>query len=298
MSFNVKELNKKYDFVIYGPSSILEPKNNTILFCKKEYYDNYKKELEKLKSCLIILDSKTIYDEKLCEENYVIQTDNPRYLYGRILEVFFLNPKIKEQTKISKKATIYSKEGIGQNVTIEDYVVIEKNVKIQDNTIIKSGCKILEGTQIGKNCFVANNSVLGTDGLAFEYEKTKNEYQKIPQMGNLIIEDNVSIGSNCSIAKGAILNTIIKEGSKIDNNCFISHNAKLGKNVIVVGNTIIMGSAIIGYNTYISGNVTIRDNINIGSDVLIGMGSVVTEDISSNEVVMGVPAKSQVRKKK
>lgn len=278
---------------ILGVSSVVEPKDNTLMFCNEKFYNKYKDNLNKVKNCIILLPKSLEKENIKLENNEIRFVNNPRVAFGKILEE---QEKREEKRYISKDAIIDKKSNIGNNALIEPQVIIEEDVKIGKNVTIKSGTKIKSGTTIGNDCYIGNNSALGVDGLAYEYDEEKEYYQKIPQLGKLIIEDNVDIGANSVVAKGAINNTKICKGSKIDNNCFVSHNVELGKNTIMVGNSIVMGSAKIGDNSYISGGVTIRDNIKLGDNVFVGMGSVVTKDVENNEQVIGVPAK-QIKKR-
>ena len=113
----------------------------------------------------------------------------------------------------------------------------------------------------------------------------------IPQFGGVSIENNVQIGANTVICKGAIDDTIIGNGSRIDNCSFISHNVKMGRDTIVVGEVLMMGSSSTGERAYLSGNVVVRDGVSIGKDALVGMGAVVTRDVPDGVTVKGNPAK-------
>jgi len=113
----------------------------------------------------------------------------------------------------------------------------------------------------------------------------------IPQFGGVVIEDNVQIGANTVIARGAIDDTVIHHGSKIDNLCFVSHNVQIGANTFIVGETIMFGSSSTGEQVYISGNSTIREGIHVGDRALVGMGSVVVKPVPDDAIVKGNPAK-------
>ena len=283
----------KKDNKIVGVSSVENPKDNTLIFCNEKFYNRYKNNLNKVKNCLILL-PKTLMEESInIENNKVRFVDNPRVTFGKILEE---QQKNQEERYIDEKSFIDKNSYIGQNPLIEENVIIEKDVELGDNVTIKSGSKVLKGTKIGNNCYIGNNTVLGADGLAFEFDEEENYYQKIPQLGNVVIEDNVNIGANSVVARGAIVDTKIGNGSKIDNNCFISHNVKMGKNCIMVGNSILMGSVELGDRVYISGGVTVRDNITLGDNAFVGMGSVVINSIEHDEMVIGNPAKKKLKK--
>lgn len=143
---------------------------------------------------------------------------------------------------------------------------------------------------MGKNVKIHSGTVIGEDGLGF-VKNEKNEWEKFPHFGRVIIGDNVEIGANCVIDRGTLGDTVIGEGTKLENLIHVAHNSKIGKHCSIVAVTYIGGSSVIGDYTWIGPQVCIRDQIKIGKNCLIGMGSVVTKDIPDNWVVMGIPAK-------
>ena len=132
--------------------------------------------------------------------------------------------------------------------------------------------------------------MLGADGLSTDRD-IDGKPLTMPQFGRIILEDNVQIGALTVIARGAIDDTIIKKGAKIDNSSFVSHNVVIGEDTFVVGETILFGSSSVGSQTLISGNSTIRDGRHVGAKAKVGMGSVVIRDVEDGAVVKGNPAK-------
>ncbi|KKN36486.1 hypothetical protein LCGC14_0773090 [marine sediment metagenome] len=143
---------------------------------------------------------------------------------------------------------------------------------------------------LGKNVIVHTGTVIGEDGLGFVRDEKKN-WVKFPHFGRVIIGDNVEIGANCVIDRGTLGDTVIGEGTKLENLIHVAHNAKIGKHCAIVAVTYIGGSSQIGDYTWVGPQVCIRDQIKIGKNCLIGMGAVVTKNIPDNWVVMGTPAK-------
>jgi len=143
---------------------------------------------------------------------------------------------------------------------------------------------------IGNNCEIKPSAVLGNDGFGFEPDE-KGDLEFFPHFGNVIIGNNVRIGSHVCIDRGNMHDTIIEDNVKIDNLVHIAHNVNIGKNTLVVAGSVICGSVKIGESCFIGANSTIRQKLKIGNNVIIGMGSVVTKDISDNEVWAGNPAK-------
>jgi len=176
---------------------------------------------------------------------------------------------------VSPKSSIHSSVLLsGKNVIIENDVTIKENVVIHDNVTIKKGT------------IVYPNVVLGVDG--YEFKKTDKEIYRIKHDGNLVINENVEIGSNCVIARGfSFIETIIGEFTKIDSNVHISHGVQIGKRNLIAAGTNIGGSTSIGDNNWIGISSVISNGIKIGNDNFIGLGSVVVGDIKSNQKVSG-----------
>ena len=186
---------------------------------------------------------------------------------------------------------------IGNNVKIHDHVVIESDVVIGDNTVIYSGTKILRQSQIGANCVLHNNVVVGSDGFGFS-QTASGSYDKVPQTGSVLIEDDVEIGANTTVDRARFTDTVIKAGSKIDNQVQIAHNVVIGEHALISAQSAIGGSATIGHHLILGGQTGIRDNVQVGNHVTAVARSVITSNIADKEVVGGMPSRpvSQWRK--
>ena len=166
---------------------------------------------------------------------------------------------------------------------------IGDNTRIGDNTIIFAGVKIYSETQIGKNCKIHSGSVIGSDGFGFAPDEN-GEYKAIPQIGNVVIEDNVDIGSNSTIDRATLGSTIIRKGVKLDNQIQVAHNVEIGKNTVIASQTGVAGSTKIGENCMIGGQVGIVGHISIGNNVKIQAQSGIGRNIKDGDVVQGTPA--------
>jgi UDP-3-O-[3-hydroxymyristoyl] glucosamine N-acyltransferase len=197
---------------------------------------------------------------------------------------------------------------IGAHVVVEDGVTIGDNTIIEHNTVIKKNCRIgslcriypnvtlYENTVLGNSVVLHGGVVLGADG--FGYVKAVGRIFKFPQLGKVVVEDNVEIGANTCVDKGSLKDTIIGAGSKIDNLCQIAHNIKIGKNVIMAAQNGIAGSCVIKDNVMLGGQVGISDNITIGENAMVGGQSGVINDIEPNTVYWGYPARPIARTKR
>ena len=166
---------------------------------------------------------------------------------------------------------------------------IGDNTTIGDNTVIFSGVKIYSETIVGNNCFINSGAIVGADGFGFAPNEN-GEYSKIPQIGNVIIEDHVDIGAGTTIDRATLGSTIIRRGVKLDNQIQIAHNVDVGENTVIAAQTGIAGSTKIGKNCQIGGQVGIVGHITIGNNVKVQAQSGIGRSIKDNEVIQGSPA--------
>lgn len=178
---------------------------------------------------------------------------------------------------------------IGNNVKIYPNTYIGDNTTIGDNTVIFSGVKIYSETIVGNNCFINSGAIVGADGFGFAPNEN-GEYSKIPQIGNVIIEDHVDIGAGTTIDRATLGSTIIRKGVKLDNQIQIAHNVDVGENTVIAAQTGIAGSTKIGKNCQIGGQVGIVGHITIGNNVKVQAQSGIGRSIKDNEVIQGSPA--------
>ena len=202
--------------------------------------------------------------------------------------VFHETAKVGENVYVGAFTCVSEKVKIGDDSQIYPQVFIGKNVKIGKNCVIYSGVRIYDYCVIGDHCIVHSNTVIGSDGFGFQ--PTKDGYQKIPQLGNVVLEDDVEIGANCTIDRGTIGSTVIGKGTKIDNLIQIAHNVKIGRNNVIAAQAGIAGSTVIGDWNQIGGQVGIVGHITIGNQVKIQAQSGVNSSAKDNEILYGSPA--------
>ncbi len=178
---------------------------------------------------------------------------------------------------------------IGNNVKIFPHVYIGDNVKIGDDTVIFSGAKIYSESVIGKFCVINSNVVVGADGFGFTPNES-GEYRKVPQTGNVVLEDFVDVGPGTTIDRATLGSTYIMRGVKLDNQIQIAHNVTIGENTVIAAQTGIAGSSKIGKNCIIGGQVGIAGHITIGDNVRIQAQSGIGRNVKDNETLQGSPA--------
>lgn len=178
---------------------------------------------------------------------------------------------------------------IGNNVKIYPNAFIGDNVQIGENTIIMTGVKIYSDCIVGDNCVLHAGTVIGADGFGFAPNE-EGIYSKVPQIGNVIIEDNVDIGACTTIDRATLGSTIIRKGVKLDNQIQIAHNVEIGENTVIAAQTGIAGSTKIGSNCMLGGQVGIAGHLTIGNNVRMAAKTGVGKNIKDNEVIQGTPA--------
>ncbi|MCW2118896.1 UDP-3-O-(3-hydroxymyristoyl)glucosamine N-acyltransferase [Flavobacterium sp. 7A] len=240
------------------------------------------------------------------ENRAFIKVKNADLAMSQVLELFAspmpaFEVAIHPTAVVNKTATIANgaKVGagcyIGPNVAIGENTVIYPNVTILDdstigtNSIIWSGTVIRERSHIGNDCIIHPNATIGADGFGFR-PCPERGLVKIPQIGNVIIGNNVEIGANTCVDRGKFSSTVLGDGCKIDNLVQIGHNSKLGRFCIMAGNSGLAGSVTLGNGVIIGGSASIKDHTTIGDGAIVGAGSGVTCDIPAGKTMLGYPA--------
>jgi len=243
----------------------------------------------------------------------IIRVKNPRLAFAQLLELFA--PQKFRFTGIHTTAVIGKDVKIGKRVTVGPYSVIEDGVVLGDDVYLSSfvylgqgvsigkrsffhpRVTVLYGTSIGEGVIIHSGAVIGSDGFGF-VKKEDGSYYKIPQIGRVIIEDEIEIGANVAIDRATIGETRIGKGTKIDNLVHIAHNVKVGKNVAMVALVGISGSSSIGDGAVLAGQAGVTDHVNIGPGVIVAAKAGVTKDIPSNLFVSGFPARNHAKQKR
>jgi UDP-3-O-[3-hydroxymyristoyl] glucosamine N-acyltransferase len=268
----------------------------------------YKDEVFVTKATACILEKKSYNSEefrlKVPKNMYVMLVDNAYFSFARISSLFYpqeisnqslisANAFISKSAVVGKDCRIMENSYIGKNVKIGDNVIIYPNVVIGDNVVIGNGSIIYDSVSlkycvIGERAIIHPGARIGQDG--FGYAVDKGQYIKVPQIGSVIIGNDVEIGANSTIDRGTIDDTIIGDMTKIDNLVQIGHNVIIGKNCFVVSQVGIAGSTKLGKYVVLGGQVGVAGHLNIGDYVQAGAQSGIIKDIVSKEVVWGCPA--------
>jgi len=285
---------------IFNISKIEEGSKGSLTFLANPKYTEF---IYTTKASAAIVSSDFEPTERI--ELTLIKVKDPYSSFTTILELFDKDlskrkgisqlTDVDKSSKISDSAFIGSFSSVGENsiigekCIIENQVFIGNNVKIGKDCLIYPGVKILDDTIIGQNCIIHSSTTIGSDGFGFA-PNDDGSYKKIPQTGNVVIGDNVEIGSNSTIDRATLGSTIISNGVKLDNQIQVAHNVEIGENTAIAAQSGVAGSTKIGKNCMIGGQVGIIGHIKIGDNVKIQAQAGVTSNIESNSRVTGTPA--------
>ncbi|MDE6451173.1 MAG: UDP-3-O-(3-hydroxymyristoyl)glucosamine N-acyltransferase, partial [Odoribacter sp.] len=288
------------EVLVNNVSKIEEGKPGTLAFLANPKYEHY---IYSTKASVVLVNQDFIPAQPVsCT---MVKVPSAYEAIATLLRMYeeMMKPKpqgIEQPSYIAKNAIIgqspyigafaYIGEGakIGNNVRIYPHAYIGEGVIIGDNTTIYAGVKIYYGCVIGTNCTIPAGTVIGADGFGFA--PAGENYNKVPQIGNVVIEDYVEIGANACIDRATMGSTRIKKGVKLDNLVQIAHNVVVGENTVMAAQAGVAGTTKVGAHCMFGGQVGIAGHLNIGDKTILAAQSGVTNDITAGSVFMGAPA--------
>lgn len=284
-------------------AKIEEGEFGALSFLANPKYNNYLYDTD---ASVVIVNKDLVLEKEIKTTCTLVRVENAYESFSKLLEVYnqIKNNKqgIETPSYIDESATLgedcyvgafaYVGENvvIGKNVKIFPHVYIGDNVVIGDHTTLFSGSKVYSDCVIGNHCTFHSGVVVGSDGFGFA-PNSENNYQKVPQIGNVIIEDHVEVGSNATIDRATLGSTVIKKGVKIDNLVQIAHNVVVGENTVIAAQTGIAGSTKLGKNIMIGGQVGVVGHLQIADGTKIAAQSGIGADVKKeNTILQGSPA--------
>jgi UDP-3-O-[3-hydroxymyristoyl] glucosamine N-acyltransferase len=216
----------------------------------------------------------------------VLIVEDPRLEFLRIIQAYFADPRpaggIHPTAVVHPEAKVDPTAHIGPNCNVG-------RCEIGANTVLFGNIHLFDRVRIGNNVTIKPGTVIGGAGFGYQLNE-KREWEHFPHVGGVVIEDDVSIGANTCIDRGALADTVIKRGAKIDNLVHLAHNVIVGEHVIITGTTQVAGSVVIGDRTWISPSATLLNGIKVGRETMIGIGSVVLQDLPDYARTLPQPA--------
>jgi UDP-3-O-[3-hydroxymyristoyl] glucosamine N-acyltransferase len=299
------------EVAVSGLSKIEEGTPGTLTFLANPKYASF---IYETKASIAIVSKDFVAEEALPSSLTIIRVDDAYASFAKLLEAY--NQLSKPKPGVHPSAVISNTASIGDGVYIGAFVFVGENSKISDgvqlhpgtivgdkvsigsHSTLNAGVKVYADCQIGSHCTLHAGVVIGGDGFGFA-PNSENNYAKVPQIGNVIIEDHVEVGANSTIDRATLGSTIIRRGVKIDNLIQIAHNVEIGENTVIAAQTGIAGSTKIGKNCMIGGQVGIVGHITIADGTKIAAQSGVGSDIKEpNTIIQGSPAFSIMDYKK
>ncbi len=294
------EVHGNPEIAVHKLAKIEEGEKGSLTFLANPKYTSH---IYRTKASITIVNRDFVPEQDL--ETTLIKVEDAYKSFSKLLEYYnqVKNNKtgVEEPVFKSESATFgedlylgaFSYVGsdvvIGNNVKIYPNVYIGDNVKIGDNVVVFAGAKIYSESIIGSNCVVHSGVIIGADGFGFT-PNSEGEFSKVPQIGNVILEDNVDVGAGTTIDRATLGSTILRKGVKLDNQIQIAHNVEIGEHTVIAAQTGIAGSTKIGKHCMIGGQVGIVGHIVIGNHVRIQAQSGIGRNVKDNEVLQGSPA--------
>ncbi len=296
------EIQGNADVIVNKLSKIEEGKLQSLSFLANMAYEEH---LYQTDASIVIVNKNLNLEKPVKETCTLIRVDDAYKCFAKLLAIYnqIKNDKtgIEKPSFISANATLGKNiyigafAYIGDNANIGDNVKIYPNCYVGDNVVIGNNTTLFAGVNISQDCVIGNNCtfhpgvIIGADGFGFA-PNSDNNYDKVPQIGNVIIEDYVEIGANSCVDRATLGSTIIKKGVKIDNLVQIAHNVTIGENTVIVSQVGIAGSTKVGKNCIIAGQVGLIGHLSIGDGVKIAAQSGITKNLKDNAIVQGSPA--------
>lgn len=286
--------------IVNNLCKIEEGEEKGMSFLSNPKYENY---IYETKASVVIVNKSFVAEKPV--PTTIIRVDDAYACFAKVLDIYnqyrlnksgvsslaFISERAKvgENSYIGEFAVIADNAQLGENVKVYPQVFIGDNVVIGNNVTLFPGVKLYHDTVIGDNCVLHAGVVIGSDGFGFA-PLADGSFQKIPQIGNVVVEDNVELGANVTIDRATMGSTRIRKGAKIDNLCQIAHNVVIGENTVMAAQSGVAGSTKIGSYCFIGGQVGFSGHITIGDKVKIGAQSGIMSDVKDGQVILGSPA--------
>ena len=299
------ELTGDRDVLITGVSGLEQAEAGQITFAE---HDSYAALVERSPASAVVVPKQF----PAIQRRNLLHVANPRAAFVKIMYLF--NRRPQPPRGIHPSAVVSPKATLGEDVCIGEAVVIRDGAKIGKGTVIESGVHVAENVTVGQGCWLGPNVVLmhetrigdrvaihpGTvvGGDGFGYVWADGRHVKIPQLGNVIIEDDVELGCNVCVDRATFGSTIIRRGTKMDNLVQIGHNDIIGEHVIMAGQVGLAGSVTVGNRAMFGGKAGVVDHITIGDDAKVGAATPVTKDVPAGETVWGFPGRPAAKTKR
>lgn len=245
----------------------------------------------RLAGATVICPDPSIGTARTPDDVTLLVTDNPRLSFLRAAEIFFPTPKL--DAGIHPTAVIDPSATIDPTAHVGPFCYIGAGSSVGAETVLQPNVTVYDRVRIGARCRINSGTVIGADGFGFERNE-KGELEKFPHLGGVSIADDVEIGSNTSIDRGSLGDTVIEARARIDNLVHVAHNVHIGEDVAVIALSMLGGSVRIGSGAWIAPGAVLMNQVKVGNDAIVGLGAVVVKNVAVGQTVMGAPAQDSV----
>jgi UDP-3-O-[3-hydroxymyristoyl] glucosamine N-acyltransferase len=262
----------------------------------------YTPQIQATRASAIFLNEQVVLERK---DIAILRAKDPYLAYTRALRIFNPDPPVKasihpaavvhETARVAANVEIMAHAVVGahceiaENVKIYPNATIYDGVKIGAGSVIHSGVAVRENCEVGARCIIHNNTTIGSDGFGYAKDEEKH-WLKIPQVGRVVLEDDVEIGANTAIDCASVGETRIKRGAKIDNLVQIGHSCTIEEDALICSQTGLAGSSVIGQRVILAGQVGIAGHLRVGDDVVVTAKSATSHDVEDGKIISGIPA--------
>jgi UDP-3-O-[3-hydroxymyristoyl] glucosamine N-acyltransferase len=287
------ELDGPGELDISGAAGVRDATEGQLTFIAD---DAHLRELEHSRASAVLVPEKAKTAGRPC-----LRVKNPRLAFARVLGLFYVPPYrasgVSDRAVVGKEVDIGADPSVhacvvlgdgarlGDRVTLHPGVSVGKGATIGDDTVVHPNACIGDGVTVGRRVVIHAGTVLGSDGFGFTTDG--GVHYKIPQVGVVIVEDDVEIGANCAIDRATLGATTVRKGTKIDNLVHVAHNVTIGEYCLIAGQVGIAGSCTLGSHVVLGGQVGIADHVSMGDGAMAGGGTAVTRDVAAGQVVAG-----------
>jgi UDP-3-O-[3-hydroxymyristoyl] glucosamine N-acyltransferase len=263
---------------------VLEADEDSLVFISEDRKDKATL-LAETRARIIICDP-TVPRPASTESKCLIVVERPKVALARIATALFVSDQPRG---IHPAAVVHPEAVIGDNSYIGPFTYVGK-CRIGSDTIIHGHCHLYDGINVGSRVLIHAGTVIGADGFGYLRDES-GDWTNFPHLGGVLIEDDVHVGACTCIDRGALGNTVIRSGAKIDNLVHIAHNVTIGRRAVVIAHAMIGGSTIVEESAWVSPCAAVRDTVTIGKGALVGLGAVVTKNVPDGETWLGSPAR-------
>lgn len=276
------------ELTVSGPTTLPDIRDGALAWVKLGASEETLQALERVPARAVVVCGPNVVGRLEANPSLtLLVTKDPRLTVIRLVAKFF--PLPSRPVGAHPLAHIEPGARIDPQASIAPFCYISGECEIGAGSVLHPHVVLYAKVRIGRNVVIHSGTTLGADGFGYERNE-RGELERFPHLGGVVIEDDVEIGSNSNIDRGALGDTIVRRGCKIDNQVHVGHNAVLGEHVAVTAHSLIGGSVVVGDGAYIAPSSVVMNQVLVGANAMVGMGSVVVRDVADGGTVMGVPA--------